>query len=332
MEPTVLGRRAFLTFLGCALASRPAPSFAQQKTVRTVGVLMGFARDADTQARAKAFEQGLEKEGWTIGEDLRIEYRFSGGDVKSMRAIAHELVKLKPDCLLGQSTPVVEALVHSTRTIPIVFVAVADPIGSKFVASMARPGGNVTGFTIIQASMTAKYVSMLREIIPQLARVVLMYNPDSATGKVFLPSFFDAAKAYKIEAATVRVQNAAEIELGITNLAGEADVGLIIVPDNFVIVHRELIISLTGRYRIPAIYPYRYFSEAGGLLSYGVDAVDLFRGASVYVSRILRGANPGDLPVQAPTKFELVINLKTAKELGLTIPRVLLAGADALIQ
>jgi putative ABC transport system substrate-binding protein len=332
MEPTLLGRRAFLTFLGCALASRPVPSFAQQKTVRTVGVLMGFARDADTQARAKAFEQGLEKEGWTIGEDLRIEYRFSGGDVKRMRAIADEFVKLKPDCLLGQSTPVVEALTHATRSIPIVFVAVTDPIGSKFVASMARPGGNVTGFTIIQPSMTAKYVSMLREIIPQLTRVALMYNPESATGKVFLPSFLDAAKVYKIEATTIRVQNAAEIELGITNLAGKPHVGLIIVPDNFVIVHRELIVSLTARYRIPAIYPYRYFTEAGGLLSYGVDAVDLFRRASVYVSRILRGANPGNLPVQAPTKFELVINLKTAKELGLTIPRVLLAGANAIIQ
>lgn len=333
MEPTLLGRRAFLSFLGCAVLSRPNPAIAQQWIrPRTVGVLMGFARDADTQARAKAFEKGLEKEGWTIGKDLRIEYRFSGGDVKRMEAIAQEFVKLNPDCLLGQSTPVVEALVQATRTIPIVFVAVADPIGSKFVASMARPGGNVTGFTIIQPSMTAKYVSMLREIVPRLARVAFMYNPDSATGKVFLPSFFDAAKAYKIEATTIQVQNAAEIELGVTNLAAKPDVGLIIVPDNFVIVHRELIISLTARYRIPAIYPYRYFAEAGGFLSYGVDAVDLFERASVYVSRILRGANPGDLPVQAPTKFELVINLKTAQDLGLTIPKVLLAGADLLIQ
>ena len=251
-----------------------------------------------------------------------------------MQAFADEFAALKPDCILGHSTPVVEALMRATRTIPIVFVAVTDPIGSKFVASMARPGGNATGFILLQATITGKYLSMLREMIPQLARVAIIYNPDSvpAAGAFFFPSFFDAAKQFKIEPITVQVHNAAEIETRIAQLAAMPDISFIVLPDNFMVVHRELFIALAARYRIPAIYPYRYFAEAGGLLSYGVDAVDLFRRASVYVSRILRGANPADLPVQAPTKFELVINLKTAKELGLVVPRVLIAGADALIE
>jgi putative ABC transport system substrate-binding protein len=228
----------------------------------------------------------------------------------------------------------VTALKHATRTIPIVFVSVSDPIGSGFVASIARPGGNITGFTILHASIAGKYVSMLKEIVPQLARVALMYNPDSVpdSGTFFSGAFMEAAAKYKVQPIIAEVHDPAEIENTITKLGGETGSGVALVPDNFMTVHRELIISLTAQFRIPAIYPYRYFAEAGGLLSYGVDAVDLFRRASEYVSRILRGADPADLPVQAPTKFELVINLGTAKALGLVIPRVLLAGAEQVIE
>ena len=202
MEPTLLGRRAFLTFLGCALASRPVPSFAQQKTVRTVGVLIGLANDAETRARNEAFEQGLARDGWSKEKkNLRIIYRFSNGDLDRMQAMAKELVALGPDCILGHSTPVVRALKKATRTIPIVFVSVTDPVGSGFVESLAHPGGNITGFTIFQGTMTGKYLSMLREMVPQVARVAIAYNPASApgAGSVFLPAFLEAAKQYKIE-------------------------------------------------------------------------------------------------------------------------------------
>ena len=281
-----------------------------------------------------AFEQGLQTEGWSVGQNLRIEYRYAEGDSARMQAFAKELVELNPDCIVGHSTPVVTALMHATRTTPIVFVLVSDPIGSGFVTSMARPGGNITGFTILHASIAGKYVSMLKEIVPQLARVALMYNPNSVpdSGTFFSGAFMEAAAQYKARTIIAQVHDLTEIEYTISKLGGETGSSLVLVPDNFTTVHRELIISLTARFRIPAIYPYRYFAEAGGLLSYGADAGDLFRRASEYVSRILRGANPADLPVQAPTKFELVINLGTAKALGLVIPRILLVGADQVIE
>jgi putative ABC transport system substrate-binding protein len=302
--------------------------------MRTVGVMMGLADDAEAQGRSMAFEQGLEREGWSVGENLRIEYRYAEGDSARMQAFAKELVELKPDCIVGHSTPVVTALIHATRAIPIVFVSVSDPIGSGFVASMARPGGNITGFTILNAGIAGKYVSLLKGIVPQLARVALMYNPDSVpdSGTFFSGAFMEAAAQYKIRPIIAQVHDPAEIENTITKLGGETGSGIVLVPDNFTTVHRELIILLTAQFRIPAIYPYRYFAEAGGLLSYGVDAVDLFRRAAEYVSRILHGTDPADLPVQAPTKFELAINLKTAEALGLVIPRVLLAGADQVIE
>jgi ABC-type uncharacterized transport system substrate-binding protein len=330
-----MGRREFITLLGGALTSRPIPANAQPAArTRTVGVLMGLADDAEARGRARAFEQGLEGQGWSLGQNLRIEYRYAEGDSARMQALAKELVELKPDCIVGHSTPVVTALKHATRTIPIVFVSVSDPMGSGFVASMARPVGNITGFTILHASIAGKYLAMLKEIVPQLARVALMYNPESVpdSGAFFSGAFLEAAAKYKVRPIIAEVHDPAEIENTITKLGGETGSGVALVPDNFTTVHRELIISLTAQFRIPAIYPYRYFAEAGGLLSYGVDAVDLFRRAAEYVSRILRGADPADLPVQAPTKFELVINLKTAKALGLVIPRALFAGADQVIE
>jgi len=328
-------RREFVRLLGGALAAQAISANAQPAVrMRTVGVLMGLADDAEARSRLMAFEQGLETEGWSVGQNLRIEYRYAEGDSARMQAFAKELVELNPDCIVGHSTPVVTALMHATRTIPIVFVLVSDPIGGGFVASMARPGGNITGFTILHASIAGKYVSMLKEIVPQLARVALMYNPDSVpdSGTFFSGAFMEAAAQYKARAIIAQVHDPTEIENTITKLGGETGSGLVLVPDNFTTVHRELIISLTARFRIPAIYPYRYFAEAGGLLSYGVDAVDLFRRASEYVSRILRGADPADLPVQAPTKFELVINLRTARALGIVIPRILLAGAEQVIE
>ena len=328
-------RREFIALLGGAITSQPIPANAQLAArVRTVAVLMGLADDAEARSRLMAFEQGLETEGWSVGQNLRIEYRYAEGDSARMQAFAKELVELNPDCIVGHSTPVVTALMHATRTIPIVFVSVSDPIGSGFVTSMARPGGNITGFTILNASIAGKYVSISKEMVPQLARVALMYNPDTVpdSGTFFSGAFMEAVAKYKVRPIIAQVHDPAEIENTITKLGGETGSGLVLVPDNFTTVHREFIISLTARFRIPAIYPYRYFAEAGGLLSYGVDAVDLFRRASDYVSRILRGADPADLPVQAPTKFELVINLRTAKALDLVIPRVLLAGADQVIE
>jgi putative tryptophan/tyrosine transport system substrate-binding protein len=328
-------RREFIGLLGGALAAQAVPANAQEPVrVRTVGALMGFANDVEAKARIKAFENGLESEGWSLRQNLRIEYRYAQGDTTHMQALAKELVELKPDCILGQSTPVTHALMQATHTIPIVFVAVSDPIGSGFVASVARPGGNITGFTVLHATIAGKYLEMLKEMVPQLARVAIMYNPNSVpdAGKFFSRPFIASAAKLKVWPITAEVHDPSEIENAIVKLGRESGSGLVLVPDNFMSVHRDLIISLTAQFRIPAIYPYRYFAEAGGLVSYGVHAIDQFRRASEYVSRILRGAKTADLPVQAPTKFELVINLRTAEALGLVIPKILLAGADGVIE
>ena len=325
-------RREFVRLLGGALAAQAIPAYAQQATrTYTVGVLFGLANETETQARKAAFERGLEAEGWSVGENLRIKYEYTGGDSNTMRVSAKEFAELKPDFILGHSTPVVTALMEATRTIPIVFVSVSDPIGSGFVASMARPGGNMTGFTIFPATITGKYLSMLKEMMPQLARVAILYNADYARS-FFLSPLVGAAREFKVQPITAQVHNPAEIESAIAKLGSEPRSGLIVIPENFTSVHRQLIISLAAQFRIPTIYPYRYFADEGGLLSYGVDTSDLFRRAAEYVSRIVRGAKPADLPVQAPTKFELVINLKTARALGLVVPRILLAGADATIE
>jgi len=269
--------------------------------------------------------------GWSVGQNLRIEYRYAAGDSVRMQALVKELVELKPDCILGHSTPVVTALMEATRTIPIVFVSVSDPIGSGFVASIARPAGNMSGFTIFPATITGKYLSIRKEMVPQLARVAILYNADHARS-FFLSPLVGAAREFKVHLITAQVRNPAEIESDIAKLGSEPRSGLIVMPENFTSAHRQLIISLAAQFRTPAIYPYRYFADEGGLLSYGVDTLDLFRRAAEYVSRILRGAKPADLPVQAPTKFELVINLKTARALGLIMPRTLRAGADQVIE
>ncbi len=328
-----LERRGFLAFAAGALL-QPFRARAGPADVCTVGVLMGLANDAETHARSKAFEQGLEADGWVLGKDLRLIYRFAKGDAARMATFAEELIGLKPDCIVGHSTPVVTALKQATQTIPIVFVSVSDPVGSGFVVSMARPGGNMTGFTLLQPAIPGKYLSMLTEIAPNLSHVALMYNPASVpgAGEYFMPAFLESAAEYKLRPIVAKVNTPDDIEAAINALGAEPGGALITVPDNFLTVHRDLIIALTAKLHIPAVYPYRYFAEAGGLLSYGVDAVDLFRRATDYVNRILRGAKPADLPVQGPTKFEMVVNLKTAQALGLTVPRLLLAGADAVLE
>jgi putative ABC transport system substrate-binding protein len=327
-------RRAFVAFLSVALAMRWTLTYAQPATrLRTVGVLMGIANDAETQARAKVIEQGLAKAGWIVGQNLRIEYRYAAGDAENMLSLAKELVGLHPDVIIGHSTPVVAALHEVTQTIPIVFVVVADPVGSGFVASIARPGGNITGFTVVQPTITGKYLSILRDLKSQLTSVALMYNPESVPGggSFYMPPFIESAKEFNVTPIEVKVRSSAEIEKAMADLGAVPGSALIVMPGNFTTFYRELIISLAARLQIPTIYPYRYFVDEGGLLSYGIDVLDLFRRAPDYVDRILQGAKPAELPVQAPRKFELVINLKAARALGLVVPRILLAGADALI-
>jgi putative ABC transport system substrate-binding protein len=328
-------RRAFVALLSAALATRSFPAHAQQTNrVRTVGVLMGIANDEETEARTSIIEQGLAKKGWVGGQNLRIEYRFAGSDAGRILSLAKELVGLRPDVIIAHSTPVVAALHQVTQTIPIVFVVVSDPVGSGFVTSIPRPGGNITGFMVLQPTITGKYLSILRELNPQLTRVAAMYNPESVPsgGAFYIPPFIESAKEFHVTPLADEVRSPAEIESVMADLASVPGSALIVMAGNFTTLHRKLIVSLAARLQIPALYPYRYFVDEGGLLSYGVDVLDLFRRTPDYVDRILQGANPAELPVQAPRKFELIINMKTANDLRLVVPRILLAGADALIE
>jgi putative tryptophan/tyrosine transport system substrate-binding protein len=333
-----MNRRAFIPVIAAALTM--CPTRAQQaRILRTVGVLMGLAKDEETEARANLIEEGLAKRGWIVGQNLRIEYRFAASSPRRILGFARELVDLQPDVIVGHSTPVVAALHQITRAIPIVFVVVGDPVGSGFVKSLARPGGNITGFSVMWPTITGKYLSILREMNPDLNRVALMFNADTGPEREILPNggalamrtFEESAKEFHVTPILAQLHSPTEIETVMDELGATSGSAIIVMPGNFTTLHRERIISLAARLRIPAIYPYRYFADEGGLLSYGVDVLDLFRRAPDYVDRILRGANPADLPVQAPRKFELAINLKTARLLGLTVPRILLAGADKLI-
>lgn len=330
-----MDRRKFLMMVSAVPGLHSSNAHAANP-LRTVGVLMGLGNDEETQTRAKVIEQGLAARGWTTGQNLRLEYRYGAGDATRIVALANELAQLRPDLIIGHSTPCVAALHKATSTIPIVFVVVADPVGSGFVSSLARPGGNITGFMVLQPTITGKYLSILRELKSDLSRVAVMYNPPSVPNQsgdaFFMPDFIKAAEQFGVKALSIQVHSADDITKSFNDLGAAGGSGLIVMPDNFTTAHRETIISLAAQWRIPAIYSYRYFVDDGGLLSYGVDVLDLFRRAPDYVDRILRGARPADLPVQAPRKFELVINLKAARALGLVVPRILLAGADALIE
>jgi putative tryptophan/tyrosine transport system substrate-binding protein len=328
-------RREFITLFGGA-AAWPLAARAQQERMRRIGVLMPFAADnLDLgQARFAALREGLEKLGWTEGRNIRIDTRWTTtGDVESMQRFAKELVALQPDLILTQSTPITATLLQETRTIPIVFALVADPIGSGFVASFPQPGGNVTGFVTMEPTMAGKWLELLKEIAPRVARVAMLFNPATATYfEYWLNPFKAAAASSAVEAIAAPVRDRSELEAVIAAQARAPNGGLIVMPDTFTDVHRVEITSLAARYRLPAVYPYRQFTAVGGLLFYGDDLIDNFRRAPAYVDRILKGAKPSELPVQAPVKFQLVINLNTAKALGLEVPPSLLARADEVIE
>ncbi len=273
--------------LGASLAGRVGSSTAEESSrVRTLGVIIGLANDAEMQARIKAFEAGLEERGWSIGQNIRLEYRFADNSTQRMQAFAKEIVALGPDCIFAHSTPVCTELMKLTHTIPVVFVSVSDPIGSGFVKSMARPGGNMTGFTIHQPTITSKYLSILNELVPNLAQVIALYNPGTAPGggSFFLPAFVEAAAAVHVKPVKAEVHNGSAIERVFSDAATTPGSGIVVMPDNFTTFYRAEIISLAAKYRVATIYPYRYFVEDGGLISLGVDNVDLFRRSADYVT------------------------------------------------
>ena len=328
-----IGRRKFLATLGGAVATWPLAARAQQpERMRRVGVLAGLAEDdPEMRARLAAFRQGLEKRGWSEGRNVRIDYRFAPASAQ-MQVLAKELVALQPDVIFAHSTPVTAAVQRESSTIPIVFVAIADPVGSGFVASLPRPGGNMTGVMNYEASVIGKWLAMLKEIAPRLTRAALMGNPKTTPFDYFQHAAKVTAPSLGIEPVPTLVENATDIERAIASFASAPNGGLVVIPDVAAVVHRDLIIELAARHRLPAVYYSRYWVAAGGLMSYGNDFVDVFRQAAPYVDRILRGDKPADLPVQAATKFETIINLKTAKGLGLTVPPGLLVAADEVLE
>jgi putative tryptophan/tyrosine transport system substrate-binding protein len=330
----MIKRREFIAGLGAA--AWPLAAGAQQSgRVKRIGVLMSEdENDPEGRARLSAFAQGLAELGWTDGRNVQMDIRWTAANVNRARMHAKELVDLQPDVILAGSTPVTAALQRETRTIPIVFAYVSDPVGAGFVAGLPRSGGNITGFIGIEAAMGGKWLQLLMEIAPGAKRVAAMFNPDTAPGggSYYLPAFEAAAQSFKVEPIVSRVHSEAEIETVMTSLGREPRGGLVVMPDSFMYVHRAPIILLAARNNVPAVYYNNFFSKDGGLLSYGADVVDIHRRSASYVDRILRGANPSELPVQVPTKFELVINLKTAKALGVAIPETMLATADEVIE
>jgi putative ABC transport system substrate-binding protein len=328
-------RRAFITLLGSAAAAWPLAARAQQgERVRRIGVLMAYAEsDREAQTVVTAFRDGLQKVGWTEGHNIRIDIRWAAEVRELMQQFAKELVALQPDVILSQTTPTTAALLHQTRTIPIVFATVADPVGSGFVVSFPQPGGNVTGFNVSEPTLAGKFLELLKEIAPRVARVAMLFNPSTAPyAEFYLTPFKAAAASLGLEAITAPVHDRSELESIVAAQARTPNSGLTVMPDGFMNVHRAEITSLAARYRLPAVYPYRFFVELGGLLSYGPDQTDNFRRAATYVDRILKGAKPSELPVQAPVKFEMTINLKTAKTLGLDVPLHLQQRADEVIE
>jgi putative tryptophan/tyrosine transport system substrate-binding protein len=328
-------RREFFKVIGGAIAARPFAALAQQtERMRRIGVLMGLAEgDADTNVRIEGLRQGLGTLGWSEGRNVRIDYRFAPAGARA-QVLAKELVALQPDVIVSNSSPATGALQRETRTIPIVFTGVADPIGSGFVASLAQPGANITGFLLFEASITGKWLAMLRDMVPALARATLVINPKTAPYYDFyLRAAQAAASSLGIEVVLGPIGNEqAEIERVFEAFARTLNGGLLLPPDTNTITHRDLLIALAARHRLPAVYSDRLFVVAGGLMCYSTDRADQFRAAATYVDRILRGAKPAELPVQVPTKYETVINLKTAKALGLTVPPGLLVAADEVIE
>ena len=327
-------RRAFITLLGGAAATWPLAARAQQPAqVRHIGVLMPFAEDHPVgQARVAAFVQGLRQLGWTDGHNVRIDYRWSAGDSDNIRKFASELIALGPDVVMAFTSAAVTALRQATSTVPIVFAVVADPVGAGYVESLARPGGNVTGFAAQEYAVGGKWMELLKETVPHLTRVAVLRDSAIAAGPGQFGALQAVAPSFGVELRPIDLHDPSGIEHGIAAFAKGPNNGLIVTGSPSATLHRNLIITLAARHKLPAIYYERSFADAGGLISYGPDFIDQCRRAAGYVDRILKGERPADLPVQAPTKYELVINLKTAKALGLQIPDKLLALADEVIE
>jgi ABC-type uncharacterized transport system substrate-binding protein len=327
-------RREFIALLAGAAAAWPLAARAQQaERGRRIGLLMGTTDDREGQARVTALKQGLQELGWTDGRNIQIETRFGGADADRIRAHAAELVALAPDVLVGHTTAVIRALRQATSSIPIVMAAINDPVDQGFVSSLAHPGGNITGFTFVDFQMVGKWLEMLKEAAPGVTRAALMFNPDTSPYYyLYLRSFEAEPRSVAVDVTAAPVRDTAEVEKTIAKLGREPGGGLIVAPDAFTIVHQHLFIRLAQQHRMPAIYFLRTSVAQGALMSYGPDPYDNFRRSASYVDRILKGAKPADLPVQQPTKFELAINLKTAKALGLQIPDKLLALADEVIE
>jgi len=334
-EPTMPGmrRRDVVALLGGAAAAWPLAARGQQSNrMARVGVLIAVADDAEGQARLGAFKNGMRDLGWTDGGNVRIEVRFAAGSVAKANDYAAELVSLAPDVLVANSSPAVAALQQRTRTIPIVFAQVVDPVSAGFVENLARPGGNITGFVSLDYAFGAKWLELLKEIAPRVSRVGVLRDPATSGAAGQLGAIQGAASLLRVELTTLDVREPAVIERSMALLAREPNGGLIVLANPTATVHLNLIVALAAQHQLPAIYPYRYFAEAGGLISYGADNLDLYRRAASYVDRILQGGKPADLPVQNPTKFELTINRRTAKALGLDVPPTLLAQADEVIE
>jgi putative tryptophan/tyrosine transport system substrate-binding protein len=325
-------RREFITLLGGAAAAWPLAARAQQgERMRRIGVLMNLAADdPEGQARLTAFAQGLQQLGWTNGRNVRIDYRWAAGDADAFHRYAEELLALAPDVILASATPSVQALQKVTRTVPIVFALVADPVGAGFVESLARPGGNTTGFTPMEYGFAAKWLELLKEIAPRVTRVAVLRDLTIGLGQ--LGAIQTAAPSFGVELRAGGLRDAGEIQRTVAAFASSSDAGLIVTASTSGAVHRDLITMLAARHRLPAVYSFRYYVIGGGLISYGANTSDIHRRAASYVDRILKGEKPIDLAVQAPTKYELVINLKTAKALGLEMPASVLARADEVIE
>ena len=327
-------RRDLITLAGGAV-TWPLTARAQQtESVRRIGVLMIFAEsDAEGQGFVTAFREGLQKLGWIEGQNIRIDIRWGATNPALIQQLARELVASMPDLILSSGTPTTLVLLKQTRTIPIIFATVVDPVGSGLVTSLPQPGGNVTGFINLEGSMSGKWLELLKEIAPRVKRVVFLFNPATATyADYFLGPFKAAAVSVAVEAIVAPVHDTSELTSAVVAQAREPNGGLLIMPDAFTVARRAEITSLAAQYRLPAVYPFRFFAELGGLLSYGNDQTDNYRRAAIYADRILKGAKPSELPVQIPVKFELVINLKSAKALDLDVPSLLKHRADELIE
>jgi putative tryptophan/tyrosine transport system substrate-binding protein len=326
-------RREFITLLGGAAAAWPLAARGQQaERVRRIGVLMNLASDdAEGQARLAAFHQGLQQLGWTVGRNVQIDYRWSAGNADYIRKFAAELVALAPDVIVSTGSPSVAVLQQATRSVPIVFTAVVDPVGGGLVASLARPGGNATGFMLFEYSTSGKWLELLKEIAPRVMRAAVIRDPTLTAAVAQFAAIQGAAGSLGVELSPIDMRDAGEIERAVTAFSRVSNGGLIVTASGSS-ARRSLIITLAARHKLPAVYAFRYFPTSGGLISYGPDIIDPFRRAAGYVDRILKGEKPADLPVQTPTKYELVINLKTAKTLGLDVPPALLARADEVIE